>query len=169
MKHLLAIFVATTLCFGLGNRYENPTLGFTFEKPSSWQYVSLDDYYDQLVLADLGDIELEKTLFEKAAIPTLIVTKHPGPIGKINPNVKISVHPLNTYKGHLPDVILTMVSDQYNPGLNATKSPKSLRLGCCQDFPLHTCKCAINTAYKLVEKSVSSPTYGSSNGHATLS
>ena len=89
-----------------GDRFESPTAGVTFVKPTSWVFVSAQTNQDNRDRVRLDDAELERAIKSQANPPLAMVMMHPEPYPDLNPSFQLGFRPLGPFEGKSPDAII---------------------------------------------------------------
>ena len=128
MRSLKICLLALVLMTGKANAeannvYSNHTVGFNITKPSSWFFASEED--NQKTQAEImKQYKVSDEAFKRYAQgPIVTLTKYPKPYSGLNPEIKVSVRPLNEFSANNPVGILNVAI----PGMSkAVKSFKVL-------------------------------------------
>lgn len=83
------------------NRYSNPQVGLTIEKPSTWHYLSVQSIVENRQRVRFKDEELADLVRARARQPLVVIAKYEDPAAQSNitPTVQITLSPLGSLKG----------------------------------------------------------------------
>lgn len=92
-----------------GDRFESPTVGFAFSKPSTWVFASLQATQENRERIRLNDAELEQQMKTRATPPLAVVTRHPEPYPDLNPSFQVGLRPLGALEGKSATEVLAVI------------------------------------------------------------
>ena len=97
---VLAILLPGVSCLASdADRFESQTAGFSFQKPSSWVFATVDAAQENRERIRLNDAELEAQLKSRATPALVMVTRHPEPYPDLNPSFQAGLRPLGDLEG----------------------------------------------------------------------
>lgn len=80
-----------------GDTFTSQTLGFSIAKPTSWVFVSANNYIENLKQVKLNDKEAQKQFQEALRAPLVVMSKTSSEYNAINPNFKVDVKPAQRF------------------------------------------------------------------------
>jgi hypothetical protein len=90
-------------------RFSNPTVGISIDKPSGWQVLTAAANADNLKKAEIGTPEFQAAIQRYASVPLYAFMKHAEPFADVNPSVKINTRPVGPFAGKSGQQVLEMI------------------------------------------------------------
>lgn len=139
MKRIILFIGILLSCYLVGfsqndslKTYHHAVLGFSITYPKSWSTISVDEYYNHLNTINLTTTEFNELLVKNARVPFFAITKFQEPYTDLNPSIKINTRPYGASKGQSLDVILNMISGQFQKmfvDFSIVQAPTKMALG----------------------------------------
>jgi hypothetical protein len=107
---ILFTFLALASSPAFAERFNNPTLGISIDKPSDWQVLTAKENAENLRRAELGSPEFQAAIERYAATPLFAFTKFAEPHADVNPSIKINTRPYEAFYGKSGQEILTVIA-----------------------------------------------------------
>lgn len=99
-------------------RFSNPVLGLSIEKPDDWHVLSAEANAENLRKVETGTPELQAAIQKYASVPLYAFTRYPEPHPDLNASVKVNTRPAGSFAGQSGQQILQALL----PGLSRTMS-----------------------------------------------
>lgn len=105
---LLALSLSS-VATAASDHFDSPPAGISFDKPSSWVFVSRQPAQERRGNLRLTDAELEQQIKGGVAAPLAVVMAHPEPWPELNPTFQVGLRLLGELEGKSAAEILTFL------------------------------------------------------------
>jgi len=95
------------------NLFKSITVGLEVTKPSTWSFVTADEYKENLKRTKLSDAEFQELMQKYATAPLVAMMKYPEPYDDLNPSFKVNIKPLGQLKGMDGKTIVSLFLPQF--------------------------------------------------------
>lgn len=92
-----------------GEVFNNPTIGFSIEKPEGWSYLSSQQISENRKNVRMNDKELQEAVQKYASAPLVAMARYPEPYNDLNPSIQVIFRPLGKLQGTAATDILKLV------------------------------------------------------------
>ena len=87
-------------------RFTNPVLGLSIEKPADWHVLSAEANAENLKKMEVGTPEFQEAVRKYASVPLYAFTRYLEPHPDLNASVKLNTRPAGTFAGRSGQEIL---------------------------------------------------------------
>ena len=115
---IIRVIAAGLLLWSAGSyadddKFSSQTVGLEITKPSSWTFVTADEYKENIKRARMNDAEFQELMQKYATAPLVAMMKYPEPYDDLNPSFKINIKPLGRLKGVDGKAIIALILPQF--------------------------------------------------------
>lgn len=103
----LALLIGLILCTPAhAQRFTNPVLGLSIEKPVDWHIISAEANAENLKKAEIGTPEFQEAVRKYASVPLFAFSRYLEPHPDMNASVKVNRRPSGSFAGRTGQEVL---------------------------------------------------------------
>ena len=106
-RAFLALITGLIICTPAhAERFTNPVLGLSIEKPADWHIISAEANAENLKRAEIGSPELQEAVRKYASVPLYAFSRYREPHADMNASVKVNTRPSASFAGRTGQEVL---------------------------------------------------------------
>ena len=106
-RAFLALITGLIICTSAhAERFTNPVLGLSIEKPADWHIISAEANAENLKRAEIGSPELQEAVRKYASVPLYAFSRYREPHADMNASVKVNTRPSASFAGRTGQEVL---------------------------------------------------------------
>lgn len=90
-------------------RFSNPTVGISIDKPAKWQVLTAAANTENLKKSEIGSSAFQAAVQRYATVPLYAFMKYAEPFADVNPSVKVNTRPVGPFAGESGQQILEVI------------------------------------------------------------
>ena len=90
MVGLAMVAVLSAPAYGQ-DRIENTNAGISLDRPEGWQTATAADVQANRERVRLSDLEFQRAMVTRSALPIIVLMKYPEPLAGLNPSIQITL------------------------------------------------------------------------------